>query len=124
MNLTNNKEICLHGYFLFPDQYNVNVSEKNEKKIFFKTFYLYNLIKVDKRITVPYLTKYEKARILGARALQLSMGAPALIQLNNESDVLDIAAKELKKRKIPIVLRRYLPKGTFEEWCLDELVIE
>ena len=78
----------------------------------------------DKRITLPYLTKYEKARILGARALQISMGAPILINLEGETDSLEIALKELKNRIIPIVIRRYLPCGNYEDWEIDEMVIE
>ena len=78
----------------------------------------------DRRITLPYLTKYEKARILGARALQLSMGAPILVNLEGETDSLEIALKELKERVIPIVIRRYLPCGRYEDWELDELLIE
>jgi len=78
----------------------------------------------DRRITLPYLTKYEKARILGARALQLSMGAPILVNLEGETDSLEIALKELKERVIPIVIRRYLPCGKYEDWELDELLIE
>jgi len=78
----------------------------------------------DKRTTLPYLTKYEKARILGARALQISMGAPILIDLEGETDSLEIAFKELRKRVIPIVIRRYLPCGRYEDWELNELVVE
>lgn len=78
----------------------------------------------DKRITLPHLTKYEKARILGARALQLSMGAPVLVNLEGETDSLEIALKELKNRVIPIIVRRYLPCGNYEDWELDELIIE
>ena len=78
----------------------------------------------DTRITLPYLTKYEKARILGARALQISMGAPILINLEGETDSLEIAFKELRKRVIPIVIRRYLPCGKYEDWELTEMVIE
>ena len=66
----------------------------------------------------------EKARILGARALQLSMGAPILVNLEGETDSLEIALKELKERVIPIVIRRYLPCGRYEDWELDELLIE
>ncbi|AFP65460.1 DNA-directed RNA polymerase I, II, and III 15kDa polypeptide (nucleomorph) [Chroomonas mesostigmatica CCMP1168] len=80
--------------------------------------------KIETRLTLPFLTKYEKARILGARALQLSMGAPLMIETEGETDALDIAAKELLKRKIPISIRRYLPDGTFEDWLLNELIID
>nr|UXY86909.1 DNA-directed RNA polymerase I, II, and III 15kDa polypeptide [Cryptomonas paramecium] len=76
------------------------------------------------RTTLPYLTKFEKARILGARALQLSMGAPLTIKANSETDVLELAAKELVERKIPITIRRYLPNGKYEDWRVDELIVE
>jgi DNA-directed RNA polymerase subunit K len=51
------------------------------------------------------LTRYEKARIVGARALQISMGAPTLID-SNSTDPIDIALEELKKGVIPITIKR------------------
>ncbi|KAJ2323185.1 subunit common to RNA polymerases I, II, and III, partial [Coemansia sp. RSA 2681] len=48
------------------------------------------------RITTPYMTKYERARILGARALQISMNAPVMVELDGDSDPYDIALKELR----------------------------
>ncbi|KAI1730800.1 RNA polymerase rpb6 domain-containing protein [Ditylenchus destructor] len=75
------------------------------------------------RVTTPFMTKYERARILGTRALQIAMGAPVMVELEGESDPLEIARKELKDRKIPIVIRRYLPDGSFEDWGVDELQI-
>ncbi len=77
-----------------------------------------------KRTTTPYLTKYERARVLGTRALQISMNAPVMVELDGETDPLHIAMKELKERKIPILIRRYLPDGSFEDWAIDELIIE
>merc|ERR1712018_336302 len=58
------------------------------------------------RNTTPYMTKYERARILGTRALQIAMCAPVMVELEGETDPLQIAMKELKARKIPII-RRY-----------------
>ena len=94
------------------------------------------------RITTPYMTKYEKARILGTRALQiryvrasmlafawransqsLSMNAPVLVPTEGEMDPLAIAQKELLAKKIPLLVRRYLPDGTFEDWSVSELII-
>jgi len=49
-----------------------------------------------------YLTKYERARVLGTRALQISMNAPVLVDLDGETDPLKIAEKELRERKIPL----------------------
>eukprot|EP00211_Chloroparvula_japonica_P012326 CAMPEP_0119137034 /NCGR_PEP_ID=MMETSP1310-20130426/22738_1 /TAXON_ID=464262 /ORGANISM="Genus nov. species nov., Strain RCC2339" /LENGTH=143 /DNA_ID=CAMNT_0007128085 /DNA_START=32 /DNA_END=463 /DNA_ORIENTATION=- len=77
------------------------------------------------RTTSRFMTKYERARILGTRALQLSMNAPALVQLEpGETDPLQIAMKELRENKIPIIIRRYLPHGDYEDWAVDELYVE
>jgi DNA-directed RNA polymerase I, II, and III subunit RPABC2 len=76
------------------------------------------------RITTRYLTKYERARVLGTRALQISMNAPVMVDLEGETDPLKIAQKELRERKIPIVIRRYLPDGSFEDWGIDELIVD
>ena len=75
------------------------------------------------RVTTPYLTKYERARVLGTRALQISMNAPVMVELEGETDPLQIALKELRQRKIPITVRRFLPDGSFEDWNIDELII-
>lgn len=76
------------------------------------------------RTTTQYLTKYERARVLGTRALQISMNAPVMVDLEGETDPLKIAQKELRERKIPIVIRRYLPDGSFEDWGIDELIVD
>lgn len=76
-----------------------------------------------KRITSKYMTKYERARVLGTRALQIAMCAPIMVELENETDPLMIAMKELKQRKIPIIIRRYLPDQSYEDWSIDELII-
>jgi len=76
------------------------------------------------RITTQYLTKYERARVLGTRALQISMNAPVMVDLEGETDPLKIAQKELRERKIPIIIRRYLPDGSFEDWGIDELIVD
>ncbi|XP_015183150.1 PREDICTED: DNA-directed RNA polymerases I, II, and III subunit RPABC2 [Polistes dominula] len=77
----------------------------------------------NKRITTRYMTKYERARVLGTRALQIAMCAPVMVELEGETDPLQIAMKELKQRKIPIVIRRYLPDNSYEDWGIDELII-
>jgi DNA-directed RNA polymerase subunit K len=50
-------------------------------------------------------TRYEKARIIGARALQISMGAPVLIETDKKEPI-DIAMEELEKEVIPITVKR------------------
>ncbi|XP_015114790.1 DNA-directed RNA polymerases I, II, and III subunit RPABC2 [Diachasma alloeum] len=80
-------------------------------------------VQKSKRITTRYMTKYERARVLGTRALQIAMCAPVMVELEGETDPLQIAMKELKQRKIPIVIRRYLPDHSYEDWGIDELII-
>jgi len=77
-----------------------------------------------KRITTRYMTKYERARVLGTRALQISMNAPVMVDIAGETDPLKIAMKELRERKIPMIIRRYLPDNSYEDWNIDELIIE
>ncbi|KAL3481216.1 DNA-directed RNA polymerase I, II, and III subunit Rpb6 [Aspergillus californicus] len=74
------------------------------------------------RTTTPYMTKYERARVLGTRALQISLNAPVLVDLEGETDPLQIALKELAQKKIPLIIRRYLPDGTYEDWTCEELL--
>ncbi|KAL3428097.1 DNA-directed RNA polymerases I, II, and III subunit RPABC2 [Phlyctema vagabunda] len=76
----------------------------------------------DQRTTTPYMTKYERARILGTRALQISMNAPVLVDLEGETDPLQIAIKELREKKIPLIVRRYMPDGWYEDWTCEELL--
>ncbi|MBS7659112.1 DNA-directed RNA polymerase subunit K [Candidatus Bathyarchaeota archaeon] len=73
----------------------------------------------------PKLTRFERARIVGARALQIAMGAPVLIEIP-EGDIspIDIALKELEAGVLPITIRRTLPDGTYQDiplkWLLEE----
>ncbi|KAG9257244.1 DNA-directed RNA polymerases I [Emericellopsis atlantica] len=76
----------------------------------------------EERTTTPYMTKYERARILGTRALQISMSAPVLVDLEGETDPLQIAIKELREKKIPLIVRRYMPDGYYEDWTCEELL--
>lgn len=125
-------------------------------------------VPAERRITTPYMTKYERARVLGTRALQIAMCAPVMVELEGawfiiivrlsrltiwcvycstwsftrcihfvlkisfslslskqtgETDPLQIAMKELKERKIPIIIRRYLPDNSYEDWSIQELII-
>lgn len=72
--------------------------------------------------TVPFLTKYERARILGQRTKQLDSGAQPLVKVPEH--ILDnrlIAELELKERKMPFILRRPLPDGGSEYWRVQDL---
>ena len=71
---------------------------------------------------IPILTKYELARVLGARAAQLDNGAAAFIKVDPSiMDGYTIAKEELKQKKIPFIIRRPMPNGKFEIWKLESL---
>ena len=74
------------------------------------------------KITIgpPTLTRFEKARIMGARALQLSLGAPPFIPIPKTARIsLDISMEELEQRVIPITIRRVLPNGDYQNIPID-----
>lgn len=74
--------------------------------------------------TLPFITKYEKARILGERAKQLNAGAQPFVKVDdNVIDGYLIALKEFEEKKIPFIIKRPLPNGGCEYWKLSDLVI-
>ena len=78
------------------------------------------LVKGKITIGPPTLTRFEKARIMGARALQLSLGAPPFIPIPKTARTsLDIAMEELERKVIPIVIKRVLPNGDYQNIPID-----
>jgi len=72
--------------------------------------------------TIPIMTKYEKARILGQRAKQINSGANIFIQPKQETfDGYLIALQELEEKKLPFIIRRPLPNGHSEYWKVSDL---
>ncbi len=96
------------------DEYKVGLEDIEEPTI---TSDSSNKIKV----TSKYLTKYERTRILGTRALQISLGSPPTVDIGSLTDPYEISLLELRQKKIPIIIRRYLPNNTFEDWNITEL---
>lgn len=83
-----------------------------------------NQIIDDLHRTLPYLTKYEKTRILGVRTKQINEGAPIFVEA--DPTIIDgyiIAEKELIERKIPFIIRRPIPNGGSEYWKVSDLEI-
>ena len=83
-----------------------------------------NDVPKEDRITMPYLTKYERVRVLGTRAKQISLGAKILVKnidLTTKKP-LEIAKIELEHGVIPFKIRRALPNGKVEEWKISELI--
>jgi DNA-directed RNA polymerase I, II, and III subunit RPABC2 len=74
--------------------------------------------------TYPFLTLYEKTKIIGLRANQLSQGAhPYVVVPEYMTSVRDIARMELEQKRLPFIVKRPLPNGTYEYWRLADLMI-
>ena len=73
------------------------------------------------RRTRPVLSKFERAKVLALRAEQIDRGTPALVEKLAGDGALATAEREFAAGRIPFIIRRYLPDGTFEDWKLDEL---
>jgi DNA-directed RNA polymerase I, II, and III subunit RPABC2 len=72
-----------------------------------------------------FLTRYEKARIVGARALQISFGAPILVEKpKNLIDPIKIAQLELKSAILPLTIRRELPDGAYQDIPINRLILK
>merc|ERR1711998_265845 len=69
-----------------------------------------------------FITKFERARVLGLRALQISNGGSIYVKLEGEVDPLQIALKEYREKKIPFKLRRYSPNGNFEDSSFNKVI--
>jgi len=69
------------------------------------------------------LTKYEKAKVLGTRALQLSNGAQPMVKVDGITDVMDIAKKELDEYKLPFIIRRKYPDGSHIDIKVSDMII-
>lgn len=74
--------------------------------------------------TFPYLTKFERAKILGQRAKQINNGSPIFVKVTpNIIDGHTIALMELQQKKIPFIIKRPLPNGSNEYWKVSDLNI-
>lgn len=74
--------------------------------------------------TYPFLTIYERTKIIGLRANQLSKGAKPFIAVPDHiTDVRDIARLELEQKRLPYIIKRPLPNGKFEYWRLIDLML-
>ena len=72
----------------------------------------------------PFLTIFEKTKLIGFRANQLAEGGRPFINVPPHiTDVVEIARLELEQKRLPFILKRTMPDGTFEYWRLTDLMI-
>ena len=95
----------------------LSVSETNEDILMFETNY--QAMK-KQYIRKPYLTKFEKTKVISERSQQLSNGAISFQKNSNDYDnVYEIAFEELKQKKLPFIIIRPVANG-FEYWKLED----
>jgi len=74
--------------------------------------------------TYPFLTLYEKTKVLSLRASQLARGSPPFIDVPEYlTDVYEIAKAELEAKRLPYIMKRPLPNGEYEYWRLADLMV-
>ena len=78
---------------------------------------------MEQKKTSPYLTRYERTKVISIRAQQLSIGKqPQIEVVINTINHLEIALQELKEKKIPNNIIRKLPDKTIEIWAVKDLI--
>ncbi len=83
----------------------------------------YNNLQKKVKHSLPYLTKFERCKILGIRAEQLTnVNVYPLVEITGTENVVEIAEKELRERKIPFIIRRFFSNGEYEDWKIKEFV--
>ena len=104
---------------------NIEEEEKNGEEHGFKLLTYRNVLEnIEKKPkkSIPYLTKFERARIIGTRLQQLANGAKPRINTKGLNSIQEIVEKELDERKILFIVRRPMPDGTYEDWKLEEFI--
>lgn len=74
--------------------------------------------------SMPFLSVFEKTKILGMRTNQLAQGArPYVIVPEHITNVLDIAKMELEQRRLPFIIKRHMPNGTYEKFRISDMIL-
>ena len=72
----------------------------------------------------PHLTRFERARVLGTRAEHIGNNSPPLVDTEGETNPLKIAKKELEAGVLPLIVRRHLGNGTYEDFKVSDLLLK
>ena len=71
----------------------------------------------------PKLTRFERAKIIGSRSLQISLGAPVFIKIPKDiNDPIRLAVKELASGSVPLSIRRTYPNGHSQNIPIEKLL--
>jgi DNA-directed RNA polymerase I, II, and III subunit RPABC2 len=105
------------------DENTINISDNHKFEIVSKDK-TYERLESRKRICSPMMTTHELTKLIGIRAQQLSCGMnPMVIVSPDIMDTKFIAIQELLQKKMPLILRRFLPNDLYEDWRVEDLII-
>ena len=105
------------------DENTINISDNHKFEIVSKDK-TYERLESRKRVCSPMMTTHELTKIIGIRAQQLSCGMnPMVIVSPDIMDTKFIAIQELLQKKMPLILRRFLPNDLYEDWRIEDLII-
>jgi DNA-directed RNA polymerase I, II, and III subunit RPABC2 len=105
------------------DENTINISDNHKFEIVSKDK-TYERLESRKRICSPMMTTPELTKLIGIRAQQLSCGMnPMVIVSPDIMDTKFIAIQELLQKKMPLILRRFLPNDLYEDWRVEDLII-
>ena len=74
-----------------------------------------------RRRSTNIMTKYEFARLIGVRENMLNQMAPPMVDITGFTNNVDIARREILEKKVPLIVRRYLPNGIIEDWNVADM---
>jgi DNA-directed RNA polymerases I, II, and III subunit RPABC2 len=117
--ITGRQDITQEKAQLQGDALEKSIRPENEVVTYAEVdFELKEIIPNDNEVLIgpTRITRFEKARITGARSLQLSLGAPAFIKVPPDvRDSVSLATSELDAKALPISIRRVLPNGVYQD---------
>jgi DNA-directed RNA polymerase subunit K/omega len=96
-----------------------NFDDEEEQE---KNKHISKYVKPGERVTKPFLFEFERVRILGERAKQISLGAKPMLKNIENYDPKMIARMELQNKILPLIILRELPDGRIEKWKVSELM--
>ena len=102
----------------------INKLKKSNKSNIVPVNKTYDIYYSEVKKTSPFLTKFEKAKLIGTRAEMISAGSPALVTVpEGVTSAYDIAIIEFNQKKIPLMIKRFLANGDCEYVRLEDLTI-
>jgi DNA-directed RNA polymerase I, II, and III subunit RPABC2 len=124
---TSNRKVKLNEKQEGEQEGTAKKSSRRAEEVVIYAEFEYELKEIDAQdnkvlIGPAWLTRFERARITGARSLQLSLGAPPLVKVpENATTSIAVAVEELQQKALPISIRRILPSGTYQDISLEWL---